>query len=205
MKVRMTTLAGALLAASLALPAAAQEPAAAPQMSAEQKAMMEAWEKASTPGEPHKRLISQFEGTWDTKMTAWMAPSAPPMVEAGKSVHTPVFGGRQLRMDYASAFMGQPYDGVGYSGYDNVKGKYVSSWMDSLSTGLFVSEGDYDDASKTYTYRAQMADPMKPGTQVATRTVLRMVDQDHAVFEMHETRDGKEAKTMQIEYTRAGK
>jgi hypothetical protein len=72
-----------------------------------------------------------------------------------------------------------------------------------MSTGLFVSEGDYDPASKSYSYRAQMPDPMKPGTMVPVRQTMRIVDKDHAVFEMYETRDGKELKTMQIEYARA--
>lgn len=194
-----------LAIATVAIVATAQETkqATRPEMSAEHKAMMEAWQKAATPGDRHKQLASQFEGTWDAKMTMWMDPSAPPAVETGKSVNTTVLGGRQLRMDYSGQFMGQPFQGVGYSGYDNVKRKYVSSWMDNMSTGLFVAEGDYDPASRTYTYRAQMPDPMRGGAMVPIRQVVRVVDNDHHVFEMHETRDGKEARTMQIEYTRA--
>jgi hypothetical protein len=176
---------------------------AAPAMSAEQKAMMEAWQKAATPNEKHQQLIAEFEGTWDAKMSAWMDPSAPPQVETGKSVNTAVFGGRQLRMDYTGTFMGQPFEGMGYTGYNNVTGKYFSTWSDNMSTGLFVAEGDYDAASKVYTYRAQMPDPVKPGTMVPVRESMRFPDKDHALFEMYETRDGKEMKTMQIEYTRA--
>lgn len=189
----------------LASPAFAQEKkdAAPPQMSAEQKAMMEAWQKAATPNEKHKQLIAEFEGTWDAKMTTWMDPATPPSVETGRSVNTAVLGGRQLRMDYTGQFMGQPFEGVGYTGYNNVTGKYFSTWSDNMSTGLFVAEGDYDNASKSYAYRAQMPDPMKPGTMVPVREAMRFIDKDHAVFEMYETRDGKELKTMQIEYTRA--
>lgn len=198
------SLALVMFAAALPPLACADEPKSpAPPMSAEQQAMMAAWQKASTPGEPHQRLARQFEGTWSTKQSMWMEPSAPPSVETGTSVNTPVFGGRQLRMDYKSAFMGQPYEGVGFSGYDNVKGKYVSSWMDSMSTGLFVAEGDYDAGSRTYTYRGQMPDPMKNGVLVPIRNLVRIVDNDHHVFEMYELRDGKEVKTMQIDYTRA--
>lgn len=190
---------------ALATPATAQDKssAAPPAMSAEQQAMMEAWKKASTPGDPHRQLVSQFEGTWTTRQSMWMEPGKDPIVETGKSVNTAVFDGRQIRMDYSGQFMGQPFQGLGFSGYDNVKGKYVSSWMDNMSTGLFVSEGEYDPATKTYTYRSQMPDPMKPGTLVPVRDTVRIVDPDHHVFEMYETRDGKEAKTMQIEYTRA--
>jgi hypothetical protein len=38
---------------------------------------------------------------------------------------------------------------------------------------------------------------------VPVRESMRFPDKDHALFEMYETRDGKELKTMQIEYTRA--
>jgi hypothetical protein len=202
MKIR--PLAALSLGLVIATPAFAQDKTTAPpQMSAEQKAMMEAWQKAATPGERHRQLISEFEGTWNTKMSTWMDPSAPPSMETGKSVNTAVLGGRQLRMDYSGQSMGQPFQGVGYIGFNNVTGKYFSTWSDNMSTGLFVSEGDYDPASKSYSYRAQMPDPMQPGTMVPIRQTMRIVDKDHAVFEMYETRDGKELKTMQIEYARA--
>ena len=194
------------LALCLALPVAAKDkapPAKAPEMTAEQKAMMDAWQKAATPGAQHKQLTEQFAGAWNTKMSAWMEPGGKPMSETGKSVNTPIFDGRHLRMDYTGTFMGQPFLGVGYTGYNNVTGKYSSSWADNMSTGMFIAEGDYDAAKKTYTYSGQMPDPMKPGTTVIVREVLRVVDKDHHVFEMYEMRDGKEFKSMEIDYKRA--
>lgn len=193
-----------LLTLALAFaPAVSAQDTAPPEMSAEQKAMMDAWQKASTPGAQHTQLAEHFSGSWTTKMTAWMDPSAPPTVEMGKTVNTPVLGARQVRMDYNSTFMGQAFEGIGYSGYDNVKGKYISSWTDNMSTGMAMLEGDYDAASKTYTYRGEMADAMKPGTMTPIREVVRVVDKDHHVMEFYETRDGKERKTMQIEFNRA--
>lgn len=196
-----------LLATALCASAAfAQDDAAKqapPKMSPDTQAMMEAWQKASTPGTQHKQLGDQFVGTWDTKMTAWMDPSAPPINSTGKSVNTAVFGGRQLRMDFTGEFMGQPFEGVGYSGYDNVRGKYTSTWTDNMSTGVMMSEGDYDAATRTYTYSAEMPDMMKPGNTIPIRETLRVVDADHHVMEMFEPRDGKEVKTMMLEYSRA--
>ena len=195
-------LAAALTACMLcASMASAQE--AVPKMSAEEQAMMAAWQKASTPGPQHRQLAEHFAGTWTTKQTMWMDPSAPPMTEAGKATNTAMFGGRQLRMDFSGKFMGQPFQGMGYSGYDNVTGKYQGSWMDNMSTGQFLAQGDYDAASTTYTYRGEMADVMKPGTMIPVREVVRVIDKDHHVMEWYETRDGKEAKSMQIEYARA--
>ncbi|MGO4221253.1 DUF1579 domain-containing protein [Lysobacter sp. TAF61] len=185
-----------------AVPLVAKEKAgSAPQLTADQQAMMRAWEKASQPGEQHKQLAAMV-GKWTTKQTMWMGPDTPPMTETGSATNTLVLGGRHIRQDFRSSWMGQPFEGVGYTGYDNVTGKYYSSWMDSGSTGVFVSNGDYDPATRTYTFVGEMADPNAKGAKVPVRQVVRMVDNDHEVFEMYETRGGKESRTMQIEYTR---
>ena len=55
-------------------------------------------------------------------------------------------------------WMGKPFEGIGYTGYDNVNGKYYSSWIDSSSTGMFVSQGGYDPASKSYVFKGEFAD-----------------------------------------------
>ena len=196
------------LAVGMCLPLAAQDtsadkPAATqPQMTPEMQAMMAAWEKASTPGPQHKQLAEHFVGTWNTKQTMWMDPSAPPMTETGKDVST-LFGDRHVRTEFSSQFMGQPFAGIAMTSYDNVKGKYVGSWIDSMATGQFMAEGDYDPATKTYTFHGEMADPMKAGTKTPVREVIRIVDKDNHVMEWYETRDGKEHKSMEITYTRA--
>ena len=190
------------LALLMALPLAAQDKSGkAPQLTPEQQAMMQAWEKAAKPGEQHKQLAG-MAGKWTTKQSMWMDPKSPPMVQAGTATNTLVLGGRHVRQDFKGEWMGQPFEGVGYSGYDNVTGKYYSTWMDSGSTGLYVSHGDYDPATKTYTYLGEMADPSANGAKIPVRQVVRVVDNDHHVFDMYETRDGKEARVMQIEYTR---
>lgn len=197
------TLACALLACASAFAQEDAAPAQAPAADPAQQAMMEAWQKAGTPGTRHAQLAEHFAGTWDTKQTMWMDASAPPMVETGKSVDTAVLGGRQIQTAFESRFMDQPFTGIGFTGYDNVRGKYVSTWTDSMSTGVMVSEGEYDPATKTYTFRGQMPDPTREGATMAVRETIRIVDADHHVMEMFEPHEGQEVRTMQIEYTRA--
>ena len=107
-------------------------------------------------------------------------------------------------MEYKGSFMGMPMEGVGLSGYDNTRARYTSVWNDNMSTSTMVSTGDYDPATRTYTYVGEMADPMKDGKLVAVRETIRIVDADHFVMEMFEGHDGEEVRTMQIEYARAG-
>src|SRR5262245_3832778 len=63
----------------------------------EMQAMMQAWEDAMKPGEPHKALMKSA-GSWDTVTRIWMAgPSAPPTECKGTAENKPVLGGRFLQ------------------------------------------------------------------------------------------------------------
>ena len=199
-----TQLSAVLLSALLCAPAAlAQDAAPAePGMSPEVQAMMAAWEKAMTPGEQHARLAEHFEGTWDTKMSLWMEPGAEPMVSTGTSTNTMILGGRQLKMEYSGTFMDMPFMGIGFTGYDNVRGVYTGSWTDNMTTGTMVSTGTYDAATATYEFKSEMPDPMHGGAMVPIRETIKIVDADHHVMEMFETRDGAELRTMILEYSR---
>ena len=44
----------------------------------DQQAMMEAYMKLDTPGEPHT-LFASLAGSWTTKTKSWMEPGKPPM------------------------------------------------------------------------------------------------------------------------------
>jgi hypothetical protein len=74
--------------------------------------------------------------------------------------------------------MGQPFHGIGFTGYDNLKKKYVMSWMDNAATGIMYSEGTYDPATKTFTYVGECPDVMN-GKYARSRTVDKMIDDKH--------------------------
>jgi hypothetical protein len=178
-------------------PLAAQE-AAAPAMKPEQQAMMEAYQKAGTPGAEHKQLAA-MAGTYDLTVKAWHAPDAPPTTDAGTATRKMILGDRVMVEDVSSQMMGQPYNGQGLHGFDNVTGKYWATWSDSMSTGLMVSEGSCD-ASMACTYTGTYHDPVTKQPQ-ATRMTTRWTDKSTEVFEMYGPgADGKEAKMMEITY-----
>lgn len=193
-----------VLACALPLSMAAEPPATdAPAMTAEQKAMMDAWTKAGTPGAEHARLGEQLAGTWNATMTMWMDPAAPPMTETGTSTNSMVLDGRHVHMAFKGQFMGRPFTGFGTTGYDNTLRRYTSTWVDNMSTAVMIALGDYDAATGTYTFRSEMADPAAGGKPIPIRETLQVIDADNHVMEMFETRDGAEARTMRIEYRRA--
>jgi hypothetical protein len=165
------------------------------------KAMMEAMMRAATPGEPH-RLLGEFAGRWNTSMKAWMAPGQPPIESSGVSEVTSILDGRFVQENFKGDFMGMQFTGLGLSGYDNVTKKYQSTWVDNMSTCVIVMKGDYDPASKTFTFFGEYTDPT--GKVSTMKIVQRIIDKDKHVSEFYDkTPDGQLVKSMELTYTRA--
>src|SRR5262245_58779830 len=115
------------------------------------------------PG-PEHAILKMSEGVWDAKVESWMAPGAPPVTSTGTETNRIGCGGLCLITDFKGSFMNQPFAGHGTETYDTAKKKYTGSWVDSMSTGLSVSESTYDAATKTMTGTMEGPD-MNGGTQ----------------------------------------
>lgn len=186
------------LMCAAALAAAADKPPGKPR---DPKAIMDIYTKAATPGAPHKQMASRV-GRWKTITKAWMDPEKPPMETTGSCEQTMLLGGRFLRQECTGDMMGQSFTGIGLNGYDNHSEKYMSTWMDSMGTAIFYMEGTGSADGKTITQRGQYDDPVEGPMDL--RSVTRIVDRDHEIFEMYGTDgSGKERKMMEITYTRA--
>lgn len=185
--------------AIIALPVSAQDQKA-PAMTPEQMAEMQAYAVAGTPGAQHAAL-AKSAGNYDLTIKSWHAPGTEPMVETGTGTRTVTLGGRVLVEDIQAAMMGQPFDGHAMMGYDNTRQKYWSTWNDSMSTGLMVTEGTCDEA-QACSFTGSWMDPVKK-TEVSARMTTRWTDANTEVFEMHGPGpDGKEMKMMEITYVR---
>ena len=121
-------------------------------------------------------------------------------------------GGRYVMMDVTGK-MHMPgedgkmkdmqFKGMGLEGYNNAKQKFVASWIDNMGTGIQFSDGTYDPATKTLTYTSEIE--TMPGMKTPVREVMKIADKDHMRLEWDQTHGGQEKKTMEINYTRAGK
>lgn len=193
-------LAAALLSLAATTSLAAEEAPVAPS-GAPDAAAMEAWARMAAAGPQHEQL-KYFEGTWDEASHFVMAPGAEPTTAKGTSVAKAILGGRYIETVHNGDFMGQPHEGRGLAGYDNQMGHYTQVWIDNASTALYTATGSYDAASKSYTFKGSMSDPMQPGTTMPVRNVIRIESPDQYTFEWYDTHDGKEVKSMWIVYTR---
>lgn len=193
-KISLTLFTTAVL---IAVPALAQEPQA-PQMTPEQMAEMELYMKAGTPGAPHAALAKTV-GTYELTIKSWMEPGGPPMESTGTATRTMTLDGRVLVEELASSMMGTPFTGRGMTGYDNVTGKYWSTWNDSMSTGVMLSEGTCD-AKQSCTFSGSWNDPITRGP-LTVRLVSRWTSPTTELMEMYGPgKDGKEMKMMEMTY-----
>ena len=119
---------------AMALPLLAQE-AKEKTPTAAQQAMMEAWQKAATPGSNHK-LLAGLTGQWTFATRMWMEPGAPPEASTGSAVYTSLMDGRFIQGEYTGTFGGMAFQGLGLTGYDNVAKHFTATWADNMGTAI---------------------------------------------------------------------
>lgn len=192
-----------VLISSQAVSSDKEDPAAKGQPTPEEMAVMMAkWQKAATPGEPHKHL-DYFVGTWKTESKIWMGgPGSPPTVSAGISKIKWVLNGRFLLDHHKGQFMGQEHEGMGLTGYDNYKNMYVASWADNMSTHLLTMAGARDPSGKKYTYYGKMDEPMLDIQGRMVKYVTTIVNDKHYVFEIYDLHARDDYKVIEITYER---
>jgi hypothetical protein len=180
-------------------PAPASAPTAPPGMDPAVAEKMAAYAK---PGAEHEMLKSRV-GKWTGKGKFWMSPEAPPMESAIDSEYSLIMD-RYLANTTHSDMMGMPFEGHGLTAFDNIKKKYMGTWIDNCATGIMSMEGTYDAASKTMTMTGEGPDAVA-GKYSPMKIVEKAVDANSFVMEMHSTdaKSGKLFKCMEITYTRA--
>lgn len=179
-----------VLCLAVAAPAVGQE--------YDEQAVMAAYEKAMTPSAPHAEL-AELEGTWEMTVTQWMQPGAEPVATSATNTSRMVLGGRYLMDTTEGTAMGQPFSGMGWTGYDNVRDQYVSTWIDNFGTGILVAYGQWEDDEQGIVMHGTYVDPVT-GKDVHIRTVSRMDGPDRQIFTWYEKREGEQVarKTMEI-------
>jgi hypothetical protein len=188
-------LAAGLMIAAIGHAADAKKP---PTLDPAQQAMMAEMARAGAPGPAHEKL-RPMEGRWKVVSKSWFAPGEP-MVNEGTCENRLVLGGRFLEQRLKATMMGQPFEGIGLTGYDNRKGVYTFVWIDNFGTATMTGEGAMDDSAHELTMKGVADGP--DGKPAEFRMVTRIVDPNRHVFSMYQTQEGKETLAMETTYTR---
>src|SRR5690242_16463127 len=135
----------------------AQDPAkkADPKAAAAMEAMM----KHATPGPEHKKL-EPMVGSWTFVGKMYEDPAAPPTEFRGTTERKWIFDGRFLLDETKADFGGMPFQGIGYTGYDNTLKKYNGLWLDNMTTSVMTLWGTFDAAGKVLTSEYESTDPV---------------------------------------------
>lgn len=161
---------------------------------------MEALAKYGTPSAEHAELALSA-GEWNSEVKMWHVPDMEPEVMHGTASSKMIMDGRYLLENFSSDWEGMPFEGASLTAYDRMKQKYVSIWIDNMSTGVMISEGTAKgDVSEM---KGMMPDFIL-GKEIPVRTTIEHISGDQYVVKMHRKDDaGKEFVMMEITYTRA--
>ena len=183
-------------------PARAED--AKPAADAGMDAAMAAMKERGTPGAAHQ-VFAPLAGAWTYTGQMWMDPKAPPEPMTGASTNVLINEGRFLKQEITGQIPNMPpFSGTGLLGYDNIRKEYQMVWYDNMSTGIMISTGQYDPAAKSITFKGDFSCPMTGEAHRQMRDVWTITDADHTVYESYMSGpDGKEFKSMEIQYTRA--
>lgn len=173
----------------------------AQEMSAQDKQMMEMMMKYGTPGKNHE-FLKKYVGDWDIEATSWSKPDAPPMISKGSMKNQLIFDGRYVKCQFEGTMTGMKFAGLEIIGYDLYQNKYVTFWIDSMSTCFLLTSGTLDRTGMVLTENGTTPDPMTGRMQKVKNVTTFMRDGKYR-FEMFMVMpDGKEFKSMELLATR---
>ncbi|MFQ5505682.1 MAG: DUF1579 domain-containing protein [Planctomycetota bacterium] len=171
-----------------------------PMKGMDQQKMMEMYMKAAAPAKEHKKL-AKLAGTWDTEAEVYMDPSKPPQKTRGKATMRMILGGRYLVEELEGEMMGMKMQGRMTLGFDNATKEYVSTWIDNMATGIYLSRGK-KGADGKLVLKGTMRDVMSPQGR-PFKVVSAEIDADTHTIELFDTMPGVgEFRVMKTTYRR---
>lgn len=172
------------------------------EMSEEDAAAMERWMDSMTLNENHE-WYAQLIGKWNVTSTMYgMGPE--PSKSKGTAEFSWLIEGRWIQQTFSGEMMDTPFNGIGISGYDNFKKKFVNIWLDDMSTAMYMYEGTLDQTRTSMVAFGSMDEPMTGEHDKTTKSVTTIVDENTMRFEMHDLHivPGS-TKVFEMVYTRA--
>jgi hypothetical protein len=166
----------------------------------EQTAIMEAYQRAAALG-PQHAMLAGMAGEFRLTLRSFNEPGSEPAVSTGTSTRKMILGGRYLEETVHASVAGQPFEGRGLTGYDNVTRSWWGSWIDTMSTGIMITGGTWDEEAGVGTFEGEYNDPVT-GELQSSRSVIRRLPNGDEQMEMYMTTAVGEVKALEILYQR---
>lgn len=166
----------------------------------------QAKEKAKNAGKQNAEVLSPLIGEWNYTVTIWTEPGATPNTATGRITNDMVLDDRYLSGSFIDDrnIGGSQVSVKGQSliGFNSQKNSYSSVWVDTISTGMMVGSGKFDDKEKVINETGKYTDLLE-GNEKEYRAELQFTDRDSYKRTIFTTdKAGKEFKMMEIAYSR---
>ena len=152
-------------------------------------------ESGAPPLPPETKRLDAWVGTWDAEV------SMMGQTTQGSETCRIECGGYWLITEHTGSFMGTPFQGKGFTGYDATKGAYAGTWIDSAGSPMSVySDGQFSKDGKTLT--AHVDGVGMDGKPARFEYVWTFPDARTRTFEIFQLDGGKKELQMKIRYTK---
>jgi hypothetical protein len=168
----------------------------APELSSEE--MNKIYADYMSPSEMHKWMAT-MAGEWEVQTVSFMGEK--PDTTMGTISEKMIVNGMYKESDYSGTMMGMPFMGKSIMGFDNAKKEFISTWVDNFGSGMLMSTGTYDEATKTLTMTGEFYEPVKK-EGVMWKQVTTFIDENNYKVEMYSNQTGKEEKALEQHMTR---
>lgn len=150
------------------------------------------------PGPEHKQL-HRLVGEWDCVVVTYVPGSDEGTEAKAKAKITSIMGGLFIQQNFQGEMEGTKFRGRGVSGYDTTRKKFIGTWIDSMSTNIMTTEGEYDEKTHSLT---EIGKTVFPEGAMTLKMVSQYESNDKFTMTMHMVQGDDEIKMMEIHYTR---
>jgi hypothetical protein len=163
--------------------------------------IVKALDNAMDPGERQQKLDFMI-GEYDVKIRTWLDPTLPPIESKAIAINTWVLGHRFVQTMLFGHVVDEPFQGIGYAGYDNVLKQYQATFMDSGSTGMEWFSGSMDPTGWSAKLSATVPDPITGEPTTVEMRLKIAASGDHVTELWQEDPTGELVRIMDLQYTR---
>ncbi len=161
-------------------------------------------ERAEAAGKltKHHEMLAKLVGTWRSKTEVFIM-GRDPIENMGTAEVRTILDGKFIEIKSKGTLMGMQVRGKTTIGFDVYMNHYSASMLSSMSTGMQMSTGLASPDGAVLVLYGNQPDAARGLTDRLVRTVIRMVDEDNWVWEVHDMYAGPGgAKVMETTYTR---
>ncbi len=152
-----------------------------------------------TPGPMHAKL-EPLIGSWKMAGKYRMSSDAPWQEWEANVEREWILENHFIKETMSSEWMGQPFEGIGFIGYDNTREEFTMVWVENMSTGTFTTTGRLD--GKMLVFEGENSDALTGEKNTWAKSVLDMSADPHPFKGYGKDADGNEFQSMEMTATR---